>query len=143
MAKDKTAAERQCRYRQNRIGEGYTRLQLYVPASVADHVAAIADRLAQNPSLRFVEIAEATQTATIPLSLKKIPVAKKPLPLTNEPNNKAQSCLTLSNRYQHPQIKSLIWDGMGSQPPWVTLWVEEGKPLSALIQEQEKENGLE
>jgi hypothetical protein len=133
MAKDKTAAERQRRYRQNRMGAGYTRLQLYVPDSVADHVAAIADRLAQNPSLRFIEIAEATQTATIPLPLKKI-VAKKALPLTNEPD-KAQSCRTSTNRYQHPQIKSLIWDGMGSQPPWVTLWVEEGKPLSALIQE--------
>lgn len=67
--KDKTGAERQRRYRQNKTSNGYTRLQLYVPDSAVDQIMAIAEILTNNPSVKFTQIIEATKTQTYPLPL--------------------------------------------------------------------------
>ena len=72
-AKDKTAAERQRRYRQSRLSGGFTRIQMYVPDSAVDQLTAIAETLTKNPSARFSEVIEAANTKTrpLPLTLKK------------------------------------------------------------------------
>lgn len=136
-SKDKTAAERQRRYRQNRMSGGFTRVQLYVPDSAVDQLTEIAETLTKNQSARFTEITEAAQTKTRPL-----PLTKSEFDYYKATDEERQAYLAerraarqarlKKDRYQHPQIKSLMWHGCGRQPPWVRLWIEQGGKLEEL-----------
>ena len=122
-SKDKreALALRQRRYRLKKQMEGYTRLQLYVPNSVADQLICIADELTKNPSLRYTALAEATKTHT------------QPLPLTQKKKEKAKE----PPRYRNPKNPSETWTGLGRKPEWVQAWLRLGYQLSDMaIKEQ-------
>lgn len=35
-------------------------------------------------------------------------------------------------KYRHPENPELTWTGRGKTPKWITIWLEEGKEMTAL-----------
>ena len=115
--KREAVAERQKRWRRNKEGEGMRRLQVYVPAGCYSQLEAIAKRMIDEPTVRFVEAHDPPYAKTYPLQITQ------PTPEWRKKG---------TPKYRHPTEPEQTWTGRGRLPPWVSQWKEQGNDIEQL-----------
>ena len=55
--------------------------------------------------------------AAMPQEVSKLPQLRQPVAV----------------KYRHPENPELTWTGRGKTPKWITIWLEEGKEMTALV----------